>query len=327
MNSSETNNNSNSGTNEPMSMEKINEFRKLPVYKQKSQAWFEQRRRYITASNVHDFLNNGSEPLDLSDEANQFNPMNNEVIRCLVYEKITGKNTFMGNKATRFGELFEPVAREIYMFLTPEYVEEFGLITSEKIPGCAVSPDGVTATNRLLEIKCPYSRKIKPNHVISKYWDQIQLQLAVCDCETCDFFECVFKEIDKSMFDELKVNMKTAQFTCICQIYTDTITLFIAGKPSCAGNISTYDHYRMSCYRRMIAIPIENDFGYAGHFFSLDTFSLQEVHPDNKWRTRAIPCIQRMSNIIHDYLTDSDKYNTLLNEFEKVECDFAENDN
>jgi hypothetical protein len=48
----------------------------------------------------------------------------------------------------------------------------------------------------MLEIKCPYSRKIMDGVIPDKYRMQIQGQLAVCKLKECDYIECIFKSIE-----------------------------------------------------------------------------------------------------------------------------------
>ena len=45
----------------------------------------------------------------------------------------------------------------------------------------------------MLEIKCPYSRKIKENYIKPDYMDQVQGQMAVCKLKECDFAEFEFQ--------------------------------------------------------------------------------------------------------------------------------------
>ena len=58
------------------------------------------------------------------------------------------------------------------------------------------SPDGIVAdtgnkelTARMLEIKCPWQRKIKHGEVPWHYWAQIQGQLDTCNLDYCDFLQ------------------------------------------------------------------------------------------------------------------------------------------
>jgi len=56
------------------------------------------------------------------------------------------------------------------------------------------SPDGIVITEgekygRLVEIKCPYSRKIEDNKIPNDYWIQMQIQMEVTNLSECEFVE------------------------------------------------------------------------------------------------------------------------------------------
>jgi len=104
-------------------------------------------------------------------------------------------NKFQGNVATRWGQKYEPVATQIYERKTREEVIEFGLIRHHAYPWLGASPDGITPGGRMLEIKCPYRRKITGIPPFY-YWIQVQLQLEVCNLPVCDFAEYKFIELD-----------------------------------------------------------------------------------------------------------------------------------
>jgi len=50
------------------------------------------------------------------------------------------------------------------------------------------SPDGITATNRLLEIKCPFSREVK-HEVPTYYMAQLQTNMEIMDLDVADFVQ------------------------------------------------------------------------------------------------------------------------------------------
>jgi hypothetical protein len=50
------------------------------------------------------------------------------------------------------------------------------------------SPDGITESGKLLEIKCPMMRAIK-DEVPIHYMPQLQLLMEILDLETCDFIQ------------------------------------------------------------------------------------------------------------------------------------------
>lgn len=95
---------------------------------------------------------------------------------------------FKGNDATRHGERYESVARDLYCEKTGEVVHELGLVQHPNISWIGGSPDGVTESGKLIEIKCPMSRKINAN-VPKHYLAQLQILMEVLDLEECDFIQ------------------------------------------------------------------------------------------------------------------------------------------
>jgi len=88
--------------------------------------------------------------------------------------------------------MFEPMATRIYSHNKKKEVFEFGLIINDDIKNFGASPDGITEDGVMIEIKCPYSRKIIDGIIPEKYYYQIQGQLAVCNLNDCDYIECEF---------------------------------------------------------------------------------------------------------------------------------------
>jgi putative phage-type endonuclease len=92
----------------------------------------------------------------------------------------------------RWGIMFEPVACSLYSTLnTNVLVHEFGLLCHASKSFLGASPDGVTEDGVMLEIKCPWRRKIDGT-VPMQYYLQIQGQLAVSGLLECDYFEVEF---------------------------------------------------------------------------------------------------------------------------------------
>ena len=152
----------------------------IPQPAQKSQEWLDQRTNYITASAFGHTL------------GPKWNSNRNELLK----EKVShGKyKSFFGNEATRWGEKYEDIANYIYCYRNKCDVKEFGMIPHPDYPFLGASTDGITSKLINLEIKCPYSRRIKPGDVKQIYWQQMQLQMAVLDLELSHFLECTFNE-------------------------------------------------------------------------------------------------------------------------------------
>lgn len=98
------------------------------------------------------------------------------------------KTAWAGNAATNHGTLLEPVARDLYDAKFGRKTHEIGLVQHPKYPFLGGSADGVTECGRLVEIKCPLTRKIEPK-VPTYYVPQIQLLLEILDLEECDFVQ------------------------------------------------------------------------------------------------------------------------------------------
>lgn len=273
-------------------MKRIHDFRNLPKMVQKSNTWFAQRRRSITASSVSVFFDKNS--IDFKNK---------------IIEKVTGKSSFAGNSATRFGEMFEPVAREVYQYLCPEYVEEFGMITNDKYPCMAASPDGVTGSNKLLEIKCVSTRTIT-GVIPSKYYHQMQMQMFICDCEQCDYLECKFEEITKPQFKELYdiVRHASDDFLCICEVRPDEVLLYMNGDPNTVKNIANSKYsglYKATNVPRAIIVPTIRTDEWLGKYFKLNVLSLQTVERNDKWMEIHKPQLEYAASFLQKCFDDS----------------------
>jgi len=121
---------------------------------------------------------------------------------------------FENNMFCHHGTKHENVATSIYEYRMNVKVEEFGLVAHPKYSFLAASPDGIVGKYKLdgksltkhigtmLEIKCPFRRKIKQSGEIKGeicpiyYWVQVQLQLECCDLEECAFWQCDIQEYE-----------------------------------------------------------------------------------------------------------------------------------
>jgi putative phage-type endonuclease len=103
----------------------------------------------------------------------------------------------------KWGVMYEPVAQAVYSAQNLGVkVHEFGLLRHPTLPFIGASPDGITELGVMLEIKCPWRRKIVDGEIPMQYYYQIQGQLAVCGLEECDYFECELFEASDGPDDE-----------------------------------------------------------------------------------------------------------------------------
>lgn len=145
---------------------------------QRSAQWYERRHTLLTASEVASVLglNHYEAPSDVLKRKRNL-PVHSS-----------------GNSHTKWGEKYEPVAKEIFTQLTSESIQDVGLVLHKTIPWLAASPDALVLSGKLLEIKCPTTRKIRTNDIPIHYWIQMQIQMEVCDVDQCYFLQCEFAE-------------------------------------------------------------------------------------------------------------------------------------
>lgn len=136
----------------------------------------------------------------------------------------------------KWGTMYEPVAQRVYSALNGDkHVYEFGLLLHPSISFLGASPDGITEDGVMLEIKCPYRRKISDiqtsdegaqcAELPTQYYYQIQAQLEVCDLSACDYFECEFEEHDvKEVGGEGRKSWENAAYRgLVCEFHRDDI--------------------------------------------------------------------------------------------------------
>jgi hypothetical protein len=101
----------------------------------------------------------------------------------------------MESAATQHGKDNEDLAIDKFERMYGTHVLQFSLIPHDTKDWLAVSPDGITPDGVMVEVKCPYSRAIKPAEAYAPfgcpkyYYPQVQAQLEVCDLELCKFVQ------------------------------------------------------------------------------------------------------------------------------------------
>jgi putative phage-type endonuclease len=152
---------------------------------QRTPEWYEARKTMVTASDV-------AQALGCSKFGTQ---------RTFFQKKCGAPEEQAAFDATlpplKWGVMYEPVAQGIYSAANLGVrIHEFGLLRHPSLPFVGASPDGITDLGVMLEIKCPWRRKIVEGEIPLQYYYQIQAQLAVCELGECDYFECELFEVD-----------------------------------------------------------------------------------------------------------------------------------
>lgn len=189
-------------------VQKIEYLKSLPIYRQKSKGWFEQREKCISATSFAGAINE-----------DKYNPATK-----LFFEKIgLVPPSFEQNRNTHHGNKHEEITNLAYGLTENVHVNEYGLIPSPKYKFLSASPDGIVDTHnfdqtrltklvgRMVEIKNPYpdgGREIITEGEIDdeicphNYYCQVQAQLEVCNFDKCDFVQTKIEEYStKELFD------------------------------------------------------------------------------------------------------------------------------
>ncbi len=158
---------------------RLKELQAIPVIEQRTPAWYAMRESLMTASDL-------AQALDCA----KFGSQKDFIVKKCGYDVAPFDHTC---PPLKWGTMFEPLANEFYQALTGTRVHEFGLLRHETVDWFGCSPDGVSDLGIMLEIKCPFRRRITGD-IIPQYYHQMQGQLEVARLQECDFLECGFKE-------------------------------------------------------------------------------------------------------------------------------------
>ena len=140
---------------------------------QRSPEWIAMRKNVITGTDVAAIL--GMSRFDTVDD--------------ILYKKLGVEKRFSqkSRESMAHGVKYEDEARQVYEHVMSEKVHEVGLCPHETIPWLAASPDGVTETGKLIEIKCPTGDF--RSEIPSYYIPQVQLCMEVLNVHVCDYIE------------------------------------------------------------------------------------------------------------------------------------------
>ncbi len=168
---------------------KINEYKKklielfeIKQYIQRTPEWYSERYKLITASDLGQLLGVG-----------KFGSQRDLIIKKTLPLDSNQNNTSIDIPAINWGVMYEEVANKIYGQRNNVECFDFGLIKHPLYEFFGASPDAISENGIMIEIKCPFRRKIDGS-CPEQYYLQIQGQLSVVDLYECDYLECNFQE-------------------------------------------------------------------------------------------------------------------------------------
>ena len=168
--------------------ERVEYLKTVPQPEQRTAAWYAYRNKRITASDMGCVF--GKNPFCSRAQLLKKKVYPEEV------ENLSESNPFLNH-----GIKHEDTAIHVYEKIENVEVIEYGCIPHDTIECIGASPDGITDSGVMQEIKCPYSRPIYGPPPIY-YWYQIQIQLEVAELNQCDYIETNIKEYPSEVFWE-----------------------------------------------------------------------------------------------------------------------------
>ena len=166
---------------------------------QGSDEWFAIRIGKVTASRVADII---------AKTKSGYSTSRDNYMAQLVCERLTNqKAESFTNAAMQHGTETEPLARAAYEALKDVLVDEVGFVPHPTIKMAGASPDGFVGQDGLIEIKCPNTAThidtLLSESVPTKYFTQMQFQMACTGREWCDFVS-----FDNRLPEELQLFVK-----------------------------------------------------------------------------------------------------------------------
>lgn len=256
----------------------LDELVKIPVIEQKSEEWHRVRQTIITASDFAQALGEG-----------KFGTQNDFLHKKSGYKDIP----FDANcPPLKWGCMFEDVASAIYERRNSAKVLPFGLIKHPSVAHFGASPDGITTLGVMVEIKCPFKRKIT-NEVPNQYYYQIQGQLDVCGLDECDYFECEFKCVPQT--SDLVGMPEDVEIGCVLE-----------------GSAYTYSPVFVSDSKGIQELDAwikTNNVGYQkAHIWYLEFANTIRVYKDEPFIERKMEELKGVWGRVEAYRADKDLY-------------------
>jgi putative phage-type endonuclease len=146
---------------------------------QRSEEWFEARKKRVTGSNVGAIL--GMDPYRGPDD----------VMRSMVREAHGAESEFTGNVATEWGAFHEAGAQADFEMETGKKVETCGFFPH--LDWLGASPDGLVDDDSVLEIKCPFRLRDGGEHrgIVDQphYYAQMQIEMYCSERQKAYFWQ------------------------------------------------------------------------------------------------------------------------------------------
>jgi hypothetical protein len=264
----------------------------FPVQKQRSAEWYAVRHNLFSASNLWKLFGSQS----------QYNSLLYEKCKDIEKVDILSSSSFGGDVLTpnprNWGIKYEPVSIMVYEHKFRTKVNtNYGCIPHETLP-IGASPDGINILpnhpkyGHMVEVKNIYNREMDgiPS---TEYWTQIQIQLATCHLEYCDFLETRFKEYSSvnAFIEDDTTEYKGAILFFIPRDGTDGSSQYVY--VPLHVTVEELDEWILQKENQLSDYIL-----YQISYWYLDEFICSEVERNDWWFQSAIPTIQSSWNTV-----------------------------
>lgn len=316
----------------------VEDLMKIEYPAQRSEQWFKDRDTLISASD-------GGCVVGVNKHESPYK---------FIVKKVFGSE-FKSNEFCYHGKKYEQIATMIYENRMNVQVHEFGLVRSNKYSFLGASPDGIVKFNkldgkhktnlvgRMLEIKCPFIRKIKHDGEIKDhqvpiyYWVQVQLQLQCCELDECDFWQCSLSEYksqeefinDTNPDEPFRSKKNNFEKGCVIQlvpkarmkeildgdylnvIWEDAIFIY---PESIEWGPKRIDQWIEYTKKEIATSDKYKDYQFdKAIYWRLETSSSVTVIRDNEWFSENLPILKKMWDYVLFYRSNPDKKEELKN--------------
>jgi putative phage-type endonuclease len=188
------------------------------------------------------------------------------------------------------GVRYEPIIRQVYEYLNDAKVDEYDCVPHPAYSFIGASPDGIVVEGktrgRMVEIKCPQPSSVVKdgNCVRPEYWCQMQLQMEVCNLNTCDYVRAVVRESPTLSGIQELIKTISAEYSANNEddaniLAAGTIWMDGNGEYHCTNPLDKTFQHEHSIYIGNTELVM-----FVRHFviFQKDLF-IELVHRDRKW--------------------------------------------
>lgn len=269
----------------------IEYLKSIPQPEQRTREWLEFRKNHFTGSNSWKiFSSDATRNQLLFEKLEPQDPNNKSSVQ---------KPNLNDQLPMNWGHKYEPLSIILYEYYNDVTVEEFGCIEHPYIPCLAASPDGIVTSNknngRMVEIKNPTTREITQTPKMD-YYIQMQLQMEVCDLESCDFVETKFVEYDT--FSDFRNDKYKIERGMIIVLIKDGVDLVYEYSPLFKNSDKELEEFSAKVYQKYGFDDSNLESGrfrwFKNVYWGLQQFSCVYVPRNRKWFECALPQIEEL---------------------------------